>query len=66
MNDVVNIASKTPIEIALGIDESGHTTARALYDFLEMPSGNFARWARQNIEKNEYYGENTDWWGSSS
>ena len=39
------------------------TTARALYDFLEMPSQNFARWAKKNIEDNEYFEENTDWWG---
>lgn len=54
---------QTPIEIALGVDENGMTTARALYEFLEMPTQNFARWARQNIEKNEFYDENKDWWG---
>lgn len=55
--------AQTPIEIALGIDENGMTTARALYDFLEMPQKNFARWAKQNIENNEFYEENKDWWG---
>lgn len=63
MNDIINASNQTPIEIALGIDENGYTTARALYDFLEMPSQNFARWAKKNIEENEYFEENTDWWG---
>lgn len=35
MNEINNVIDmKTPIEIALQIDESGHTTARALYDFF--------------------------------
>ena len=63
MNNIINTSNQTPIEIALGIDENGYTTARALYDFLEMPSQNFARWAKKNIEENEYFDENTDWWG---
>lgn len=64
MNEINNVIDmKTPIEIALQIDESGHTTARALYEFLEMPTSNFARWAKQNIEQNEFYEEDIDWWG---
>lgn len=64
MNEVMNNkANQTPIEIALGIDERGYTTARALYDFLDMPKQNFARWAKKNIEENEYFEETVDWWG---
>lgn len=63
MNELEISEMKTPIEIALQIDESGHTTARALYEFLEMDKSNFSRWASKNIEKNEFYEENTDWWG---
>lgn len=63
MNEVMNTAMQTPIEIALQIDENGMTTARKLYEFLEMPPKNFARWAKQNIEDNEYYEEGHDWWG---
>lgn len=64
MNDIINNTSKqTPIEIALGIDENGYTTARALYDFLDMPKQNFARWSKKNIEENEYFEETVDWWG---
>jgi anti-repressor protein len=64
MNVINNaIDMKTPIEIALQIDESGHTTARALYDFLELTPSQFSRWAKTNIEGNEFYEENKDWWG---
>lgn len=63
MGELANVALQTPIEIALQIDESGHTTARALYEFLELAQSQFARWAKANIENNEYYEENADWWG---
>ena len=68
MNDLLNqpmtdTSSLTPIEIALGIDEEGMTTARKLYEFLEMNKAVFSRWAKTNIEDNEFYQENKDWWG---
>lgn len=63
MNELETTKMQTPIEIALGVDENGMTTARALYEFLEMPTQNFARWAKTNIEDNEFYEENKDWWG---
>lgn len=63
MNELETKVMQTPIEIALGIDENGMTTARALYDFLELAQGQFSRWAKTNIEQNEFYEENKDWWG---
>ena len=63
MQELVSVTNQTPIESALGIDKDGYTTARALYEFLEMPTQNFARWAKTNIEDNEFYEENEDWWG---
>lgn len=63
MEGLQNVILQTPIEIALQIDESGHTTARALYEFLEMDRSHFSRWAEKNIENNEFYEENVDWWG---
>lgn len=63
MNDIINTSNQTPIEIALGIDENGYTTARALYEFLSGEKSNFSRWAKKNIEQNEYFDENVDWWG---
>nr|DAR30065.1 MAG TPA: AntA/AntB antirepressor [Caudoviricetes sp.] len=63
MKELVKSDMKTPIEIALGVDENGTTTARALYEFLELAQGQFSRWAKANIESNEFYEENKDWWG---
>lgn len=33
MNNIMNTSMQTPIEIALGIDENGMTTASKLYAF---------------------------------
>ena len=52
---------KTPIEIALGIDENGMTTARKLYDFLELDVSHYSRWCRSNITGNEFATENEDY-----
>lgn len=42
-NEVLITSEQTPIEIALGIDEEGMTTARKLYSFLELAQGQFSR-----------------------
>lgn len=63
MNDMTETTMQTPIEIALGIDENGMTTARALYEFLSGERSNFSKWAKRNIEQNEFFEENKDWWG---
>lgn len=51
---------QTPIEIALGIDENGMTTARKLYSFLELRPANFSHWCKRNITENEFATENED------
>ncbi|WP_455945433.1 ORF6C domain-containing protein [Eubacterium ramulus] len=61
--ELASTSTQTPIEIALGIDKDGYTTARALYEFLSGEKSNFSRWAKKNIEQNEYFDENVDWWG---
>ena len=53
---------QTPIEIALGIDENGMTTARKLYEFLELEPKNYSRWCKTNIVQNEFAEENVDFW----
>lgn len=58
----INTANQTPIEIALGIDEEGMTTARKLYAFLELDSSNYSRWCKSNITGNEFAEENVDYW----
>lgn len=63
MNDLETTKMQTPIEIALGVDENGMTTARKLYAFLELAQGQFSRWAKSNIVDNEFATENEDYWG---
>lgn len=64
MNEIIaNTSNQTPIEIALGIDEEGMTTARKLYAFLELAQGQFARWCKRNIIENDFATENEDYWG---
>lgn len=63
MNEIIaSTSNQTPIEIALGIDEEGMTTARKLYAFLGMDNKNYSRWAKSNIVDNEFAEENTDYW----
>ena len=52
---------KTPIEIALGVDDKGMTTAKKLYEFLELDPKNYSRWCRSNIVNNEFAEENQDY-----
>lgn len=62
MNDLETTKMQTPIEIALGVDENGMTTAKKLYKFLEMDSRNYSRWCKSNITENEFAEENVDYW----
>lgn len=65
MNNIINTSNQTPIEIALGIDENGMTTAKRLYDFLELNPGNYARWCKSNITDNEFAESGIDYYSSS-
>lgn len=60
MNDVQTATMQTPIEIALGIDENGMTTASKLYAFLELSPSNYSKWCKSNITENEFAEENID------
>ncbi len=60
MNDIQNSSMQTPIEIALGVDENGMTTASKLYDFLQLSSSNYSKWCKTNISENEFAEENID------
>lgn len=62
MKELSNVVTQTPIEIALGIDENGMTTAKKLYEFLGMDLKNYSRWLRNNITDNEFAEENVDYW----
>lgn len=61
MNEIQSQISQTPVEIALGIDEQGRTTARKLYAFLEMDKSQYARWYKTNILENPFAIENEDY-----
>ena len=58
MNEIVNVTPKTPIEVALQIDEDGMTTAKKLYEFLELDESHYSRWVKVNILENPFAEEN--------
>lgn len=62
MNNIQNMDIRTPIEIALDIDEQGMTTAKKLYAFLELNPSNYSKWCKTNIIENEFATENEDYW----
>ena len=67
MNNLINqktvdTSHLTPIEIALGVDENGMTTAKKLYDFLELNPSNYSRWVKTNITENQFAEEGIDYW----
>lgn len=59
-NKVTIRVGNTPIEIALGIDEQGRTTAKKLYSFLELNKAVYARWCRSSITENDFAEEGVD------
>lgn len=69
MNDIfketfetADTSRQTPIEIALGVDAQGMTTAKRLYEFLELDPSHYAKWFRKNILENTFAEENKDYW----
>lgn len=59
--EVIFTTDKTPIEVALQIDENGMTTASNLYSFLELEPKNFSHWSARNIKNNKFAIENEDY-----
>jgi phage anti-repressor protein len=43
------------------VDSSGMTTAKELYEFLELNISNFSKWCKTNIVDNKFAEENVDW-----
>ena len=62
MHDLAEVPTQTPIAIALGVDENGMTTAKKLYEFLELSPSNYSKWCKTNIIDNEFAEENIDYW----
>ncbi len=64
INAMADPEFQTPIEIALGVDENGMTTAKRLYEFLELNPSNYSKWYKTNITENEFAIENEDYFYS--
>lgn len=62
-SEIMNTTNQTPIEVMLKIDEEGYTTARNLYEFLELAKSQFSRWAKSNILNNPYAESEVDYIG---
>lgn len=58
MENLVEVVNKTPIEIALQIDDDGFTTAKKLYMWLELNPAHYARWVKDNIVENPFAEQN--------
>ncbi len=61
MNEIVQTTNNTPIEIELNIDNEGYTTAKNLYNFLELDKSNYSKWYKANILDNEFAEKNIDY-----
>lgn len=68
MNNIFNetfgtpdTSKQTPIEIVLGVDSQGMTTATKLYGFLELNPSNYSKWFKKNIIENQFAEENVDY-----
>lgn len=60
MEEIILTKKQTPIEIALDIDETGHTTAKKLYAWLELNPTHYAKWIKANITENLFASEGVD------
>lgn len=54
-------AQKTPIEIALGMNDEGMVSAKKLYDFLELAPSQYSRWCKTNIVNNILFTKGIDY-----
>ena len=60
-NLVETSEERTPIEVALEIDKNGFTTAKKLYEWLELDDTHYARWVKMNILENPYADKGEDY-----
>lgn len=61
MENLAEVVNKTPIEIALQIDDEGYTTSRKLYAWLELDLSHYSKWCKTNILENPYAEEGVDY-----
>lgn len=57
----MNATNQTPIEIALGVDESGMTTTGKLYEFLEMNKSHYSRWYKRDVIDSTFAAKDGDY-----
>lgn len=60
MMNLVERTNRTPVEVVLRIDDEGRTSAKALYEVLELNPTHYSRWCKKNILENAYAAENVD------
>lgn len=65
-SEILATTNHSPIEVALGIDEHGMTTARKLFEFLGFNPSNYSKWCKRNITDNEFATEGEDFYSSPS
>ncbi len=58
MDGLMTSTNKTPIEVALQIDDDGFTTSRKLYFWLYENGSHYAKWIKENITENPFAEEN--------
>lgn len=61
MGKLIQKSNQTPIEVMLKVDHDGKTTAKALYEFLELNPAVYARWCKTNILENSFAEKNIDY-----
>ena len=54
MDEITEKTNKTPIDIALQIDNEGYTTSKKLYFWLYENGSHYAKWLKENILENPY------------
>lgn len=58
MEEMLKVTGKTPIEIALQIDDEGFTTSKKLYFWLYENGSHYAKWLKENVTENPFAEEN--------
>lgn len=61
LNEIIATTDKTPIEIALKMDKGGFVSGRNLYNFLQLDKSHYPRWCEENIIKNPFAENGTDY-----
>ena len=54
MDGIIEKVNKTPIDIALQVDDDGYTTSKKLYFWLYGNGSHYAKWLKENILENPY------------